>query len=279
MMIFLILGTIQIAMLQHARLMTEYAAYNAVRSGIVWNGNQCMMRRAAVVSLLPTLGATDTILGTSEPFGYARPGLLETWVRNEVLVSGIAGAGSVLDALGIGDPGFRLIDVHILNPTPDDIGMFADGQELDFDAVRGFPNGDFFSNPNMRDATVLTGRVTFFYPMRIPFANWTIFYSYLASRAGQQVSGGFFRHGVDGSNIVQEPAVGTHASGLALAAAGGSVVGLDGEEIASATIMALVWDIGNRTGVYLFPLEATQSMRMQSNFYVSSFDQAGACID
>ena len=53
-MVFFILAIIQLAMVQHARIMTEYAAFNAARSGIVWNADRFIMENAAIMSLLPT---------------------------------------------------------------------------------------------------------------------------------------------------------------------------------------------------------------------------------
>ena len=53
-MTFLILGVLQLAMIQHARIMTEYAAFNAARAGIVWNADPWIMENAAIVSLMPT---------------------------------------------------------------------------------------------------------------------------------------------------------------------------------------------------------------------------------
>ncbi|RMG18026.1 MAG: pilus assembly protein, partial [Deltaproteobacteria bacterium] len=55
-MVFLILGIVQLAMIQHARICTEYAAFNAARAGIVYNGDPDMMERAAFLSLMPTYG-------------------------------------------------------------------------------------------------------------------------------------------------------------------------------------------------------------------------------
>jgi len=59
-MIFLVLGGLQIMMLQHGRIMTEYAAYNAVRAGIVNNGDWGVMQNAAVIGSLPLYARTDT---------------------------------------------------------------------------------------------------------------------------------------------------------------------------------------------------------------------------
>src|SRR5688572_28898340 len=61
-MVFMTLGIIQLTMIQHAKIMTEYAAYQAARAGIVWNGNNERMHDAAFVALLPTYGlATDSM--------------------------------------------------------------------------------------------------------------------------------------------------------------------------------------------------------------------------
>lgn len=53
-MTFLILGIVQLSMIQHARIMNEYAAFNAARAGIVWNADRFIMENAAIISLMPT---------------------------------------------------------------------------------------------------------------------------------------------------------------------------------------------------------------------------------
>jgi len=53
-MVFLILGIIQLVMMQHAKIMTEYAAFNAARAGVVWNADRIIMENAAIISLMPT---------------------------------------------------------------------------------------------------------------------------------------------------------------------------------------------------------------------------------
>lgn len=285
-MLFLVLGVIQLAMLQHARLMTEYAAYNAVRAGTVWNGDQCMMRQAALISLLPTLEATDTLTGPDGPPFEGRRGLIQTWAKWQLVLTGTDMLATILDWSGLGDPGVRLIDVEILNPTEDDLDLFvSDGegeQELNFDVIAGVPDGDDFSGEGrMRQATVLTARVTFLYPMRIPFANWTIFYGFLASRAGLSARGAFFKPGVEPNSIVSGSDVSVNVSGSGLVLMGDDLEGLaDGDEdvVASTTLMLLLWQIGQQTDWYLFPLHAVHSMRMQSNFYADSFESSDVCL-
>src|SRR5438105_32717 len=62
-LLVLLLCAIQIAQLQQARVMAEYAAFNAARAGIVQNGNNGAdgtsgpMHDAAVLSILPTFRA------------------------------------------------------------------------------------------------------------------------------------------------------------------------------------------------------------------------------
>ena len=58
-MIFFVLGLVQFTTIQHAKILTEYAAFNAARAGIVWNGSHQRMQDAAALSLLSTDGRTD----------------------------------------------------------------------------------------------------------------------------------------------------------------------------------------------------------------------------
>jgi len=278
-MLFMFFGLLQLIMVQHARLMTGYAAFNAARAGVVWNGDPCMMRRAAVVSLLPTLGATDTVAGTSEPFGQPRPGLMRTWTRAQALVSTTGAVGGLLAELGITNPGMALVDVEVLNPTQAMLGHFHNG-ELAFDAVAGDPAGrDFTNRPEMREATRLTVRVKYLYPMRIPFANWLVFSSYLAAHAGMSQTGAIFNPENTRSpslNVTQTGA-GAQVEGAKALAAGGAEADAEGREIYSTGSLAMLWQLGLGTGNWLFPMSASHTMRMQSNFYQQSFGAAGFC--
>lgn len=71
-LVFLILGVLQLVMMQHARLMTEYAAFNAARSGIVWNADRLIMENAAILSLLPTNERLRDKTGLGDPFQLMR---------------------------------------------------------------------------------------------------------------------------------------------------------------------------------------------------------------
>jgi TadE-like protein len=191
----LILCTIQITQLQQARLLVEYAAFNAARAGIVQNGDAGSdgatgpMHDAAALSLLPVHGRTDG-LGA----------LAQTWARFRAR------------ELALRAVGLHAVQVTVLNPRRADFHRFGQhlgGQEIDFDDVR----------PEAVDATLLSIRVRYLAELRIPLANKLIHSLWLARRAR----------------------AGEALGALALA---------------------------GKQGRYFVPLEAFQTMRMQSNPFV-----------
>lgn len=70
--VFLILGLIQLTMLQHAKIMTEFAAYSAARTGIVWNADRFRMENAALIALLPTNENLERERAINDPMQAAR---------------------------------------------------------------------------------------------------------------------------------------------------------------------------------------------------------------
>src|SRR5437762_7853682 len=111
----LILCTIQITQLQQARVLVEYAAFNAARVGVVQNGNAGTdgatgpMHDAAALSLLPAQGRTDGIA------------LAQTWAR-------FRAREVALRALGL-----PVVQVTVLNPRRADFHRFGQhlgGQEI-----------------------------------------------------------------------------------------------------------------------------------------------------
>src|SRR5216683_2096877 len=142
--VVLILCTIQIAQLQQARVLVEYAAFNAARAGIVQNGNDGSdgtagpMHDAAALSLLSGQGPTDG-LGS----------LARTW-------AGFRAREAALRALGL-----PLVQVFVLNPRRGDFHRFGQhlgGQEIDFDDVR----------PQAVDASLLSIQVRYLVELRVP---------------------------------------------------------------------------------------------------------------
>jgi hypothetical protein len=194
-MVFFALGLVQLTMLQQAKLFTEYAAYQAARAGIVWNGSNERMHDAALLALAPTLGRTDDLAKFTATLGRAQ--------RDDAAMQRLHG----------------LVRVDTLGPAA---SREADWKELDFD----------------QDGVDLQLRLRYWYELRIPFAGWIVFISWLAS------NGDVALHGP-----IDRPALPSREFG-----------NLDHPELVA------LWALAGG-GRYFVPLSATYSMRMQSNFH------------
>lgn len=265
--VFVTLGIVQLALAQQARLFTEYAAFQASRAGVVWNGHLERMHDAAMVALLPTLGRTDEL---------ASLGRVWQEVRSQ---------DPQFSALPWSDGGrrqFRGLDlqgrirVDPISPAGfPELGAVrklrggADWVELDPDDLDGDPEPTPRGRPAgissdreeaiLRQATVLSVRVRYWYELRVPFANWAVFLAWYASNAGAVLRGPVDRpQGAEG--------LGARAVGVALE---------KGLPQVTPAEMRTAW--GLATGElsvgseqrrrFFLPLEATYSMRMQSSFH------------
>ena len=236
-MIFLLLLTIQLTQLQQARIMVEYAAFSAARTGIVKNGDNGPsngfdgpMHDAAVAAILPTFGRTD------DPTHFA-----QTWLR-------FRAEDLVLKPLGLSQ-----VRIFVHNPVKSDfatLGSHLNGQEIDFDDVR----------PAAAEATLLSLQVRYLYEMRVPFANKLIQTIWLASKANILSQW----RGADWTSPTLGTQTGPSAINISRGLAAGRVVP-DGtpEGIRLAGLVAA----GQANKFYL-PVEAFYTMRMQSNPYL-----------
>ena len=280
-MVFLILGIIQLVMMQHAKIMTEYAAFNAARAGVVWNADRIIMENAAIISLMPTyeglfeqsdLGnplqmltriaqraalyqknrrlpqaidlvknGTDAIIGAlplstsqQKQIGQQKDALLKQAEKqaDKGLQQAITGF--------LGPDDDRMVSVQIINPTPKDFG--TRGREIPFD--------DF----KHRKQTRLTIKVQYLYMMRVPFANWVIHQAWLAGAAGKQLYGAIWRPtGEKGSTGFSRKAKG--------------IKGLKFKKPLYKKLAGI-----STQGIYMVPLTASYTMRMQSNPYKQSLE-------
>lgn len=167
--IFFILGMIQMTMMHQARLMLEYAAFNAARTGSVWNADVDKMRRAALISMIASRPSWPIVGGVGKIDNY-----------EDLILSGFKLIGGDMAATAIGDllpvdlpDVFQVVKVDILSPTQADVE--SGQQEIDFDQA-----GDDFE---VRRLGQLTIRLTFYYNLTIPFANWVIWNSWYLSRS------------------------------------------------------------------------------------------------
>jgi TadE-like protein len=277
-MTFVILGMVQLAMVQHARLMTEYAAFNAARAGIVWNADRFVMENAAIVSLLPTFeglvseasagNITKMVMQiVQRALIYQAHRRIEdaaNFIRagTDTIIAGLptsigGSASSFRDAVlgaaaGYADTGIRglinsifgddgkIVSVDIISPAMGDFGGALGDKEVNFDDIK--------KDDNWRDATRLSIQVTYLYTMRIPFANRIIHTAYIAAQVGQELFGAVYnpRESAD-ANLFSK------SGSLDLGGRG-------------SRLTQQLWDAG-QGGVFMIPLRTTYTMRMQSNPY------------
>ncbi len=224
------LGTVQLTLLQQARLLMEYAAFSAVRVGVVSNGSLERMRGAALFATLPLYGRTDSPQVVAATRLTQRE--LDEAFRRLLLPAEVEGV-----------PTAGLVQVDTLNPrhslelelaaSPQGGGTW---QELDLDGQGTFAEGEVKPDP-LRDgalaaATLLRVRVQAFYELKIPLANAVFHWAWRKAHA-------------QGSD---------------------SMSGQEGALLAGLADGTRSLDLSGRRRFFL-PLNAEYRMRMQSNFF------------
>ncbi|WNG19465.1 TadE/TadG family type IV pilus assembly protein [Cystobacter fuscus] len=239
MMVFMVLGIIQLGMMYQARLMTEYAAYRSARAGIVNHGSCVNMHYAALFAVLPTLGPT--------PLG--NPGRVDTLDRAIQVYAEYAEEGMNSPRLFHIPGQLEKLRVEVLNPKRSQIsGLFSTygdamkAQEIDYDDVR---------DDTIVAANLLTVRITYFYEMRIPFANWLIHGWFMGFDSLDKLRGLQF----------ENQRLGGGASHQALEALGAN----KGKTSRQKNDYRLISGLALDQRKYIIPLSANYSMRMQSN--------------
>lgn len=261
--IFFILGTIQLTLMHQARLMLEYAAFNAARTGSVWNGDVDKMRNAAMISLIASRPQWPGV-------GNFNMGMIDDYLDVAGYAAAMVGINAVADNLNL-----SLVRVDVLSPVEAD---FGDSEEIDFDQTS--------SSFEDRRKTQLTIRLTYFYEMVIPFANMVIWNSWWQMRCTGMGNAARFLNAV---NTVMEyvtgenPGLGVGRGSPFLAFryieynALGDFLGQlfssgfmsteDRYEGMSAWDWGKVWVAAEGTKDFFIPLVTAHTIRMQSNPY------------
>ena len=237
MMVFLVLGIVQLAMIQQARIATEVAAYGAARSGIVYDGDPRMMRRAAFLSLLPTFGRADGMKALTPTLALAAATQLGADLAS------LLGLSMLTDV--------SMVQVEILDhPEVDRLAVMRrqkhlNGRQIDFDDYR---------EPEA-EANQLTVHVRYYYEMRIPFANRLLQLMWLAQRTGTMVAYG-------GTRFLEPTA--PHSRSSSHEKTKRAARARDDE---TKAVMAYR---GLPRPEYRIPINTFYTMRMQSNLYRTS---------
>nr|WP_240359231.1 TadE family protein [Pyxidicoccus trucidator] len=162
--VFLVLGTLQLFLMLQARVLAHYAVFRATRAGAVGYGDCERMTHAAILALLPSF---HSFLGNSTSATVVQHG-------------GGANAPAKLAAAfaarrgnryaGGGAPGPRMDGVH--DGAIVWINRFIQGGGVPSPQDRNFDQPD-----HLRQLEV---RMVYWYPLRIPFANWVMSRMFLA---------------------------------------------------------------------------------------------------
>lgn len=271
-MVFMLLGIVQLTLIQQARLMTEHAAFNAARAGIVWNASQDKMVNAAAVTLIPALPIIKkgNLLGSLVSFAKWALIIKGTQYADKGIAS-LEGLGKMLNINIGGIPDISVVKVEVVNPKEDDWDKIPDtarvggkdGKELDFDFVPTDAAGAATTDAGkIREANRLTIRTRFLYPMRIPFANQIIHTAWMAQAAGVQLTGPIDKPMMKGQKWNEDSRARQTIEGRLPSVDPTQILFGDRER---NTLKAL-WMLNGR-GLYLIPLRATYTMRMQSNIF------------
>ncbi len=156
--VFLILGLLQLGLMHHARVMTKYSAYKAVRAGALNRGEKKDMENAALAVLLPVLGRDST---AGAPYKTDSASAYDT-----------AWAGMRTNKQGT----VPFVEVAVCNPQQSQVAP-----DKDFDDARVARPGNDWKGFN---STKLQIQVTVFYRMYIPFANWMVWRLALGEEEG-----------------------------------------------------------------------------------------------
>jgi TadE-like protein len=157
--IFLVLGTLQLFMMLQGRIMAEYAAFQAVRAGSRNHGDCEPMVHAALAGLLPSV--TPYLGGKGK--GSAAEKLASAW-KERIGSSGSGDDAGPRYAPGKGRDGKHNGPIFWLVRESPRAAEVESPEDSDFDLPRG----------DGSQAMRLEVRLIYWYRLRIPFADWVI---------------------------------------------------------------------------------------------------------
>lgn len=156
--LFMVLGTMQLFLALQARILAQHAIQRAVRQGSLHFANCEVMRGTAITHLIPAI----------QPF--AKPGTgfatKNNKLRNHVK-SIVVDGGFTYSQMKMPNYSSQVIWLERLSPLAGDVS----GIDIEDEWDRPPPQGQKFE---------LSVRMIFWYPLRIPFANWVLAHAVLA---------------------------------------------------------------------------------------------------
>ena len=293
-MVFVVLGALQIMLMEHAKIVSEYAAYNAARAGIVHDGNWNVMRNAALIAALPLYARTDTI-----------GNFLLTWAKVKAVaeITGAVDTGMATlerlagDLLGVEISGvaqdISLIEIQVDSPTQDAYKAWSawvtqqqqKATDIDSRGELHYPSGDheidfddidFYKWATANYPSIQPGRlgvdVRVLYPLRIPIVNKIIFELWLAQILldTRQVRSDL----TEWSQFKAHVGGGQHSGeslddAVKAAPDQGPLNDFFSTSQWIKEVRTLRW-VADNYGIYLIPIHGTYAMQMQSNAFESN---------
>ncbi len=179
MVVFLLLGLLQMGMLGQARMFAKYAAYRAVRTGALrpalnssdYTGR---MEMAALAAALPILGYTS--LGSSN-WTVGNTDTATRWIQ-KWLRPGFSGMGAMSNRIIATGGLMKYMNVTVCGPTKQMVSAGVYNDEGGHQVVA-------FDNPEVAGKGIKTKlriRLVMNYPLVVPFANWVIFRMWTGQR-------------------------------------------------------------------------------------------------
>lgn len=227
----------QLILIQHARIMVEYAAHCACRTGIVRNADVTYMQNAALIAVLPIYGRTDNLAQTILTYGKMRA-ILSASNAVDGATGSLTDAVKEMIGVNIGSvmPNTAFVSVEITNPKNEHFWIAGRNVvEIDFDYFN--PVEGIINNAQIN---YLAAEVRVMVPLKIPVVNKAIFQMYV----GRNRLGDAFK-GKDAFEMVQDIGNGAIRNNVEL------------------QFLRLL----GAAGAYFLPIHATCGMQMQSNAY------------
>ncbi|MCC7410961.1 MAG: pilus assembly protein [Gammaproteobacteria bacterium] len=174
-LLLLVFGALQFALIYHAKITLNYAAFEAARSGSLNNARMNFIENGFVRGLAPLFTHDDTADGVRRARCVVRT---ELYGGDEYAcqAGGDPPPGPVIPAGATND---TWVDIEILNPRPEHFQTSNHG--VDVSGGYEIPNDNLMYRPatvkggvSIQDANLLKIRVTYCYPMYVPLVNNTI---------------------------------------------------------------------------------------------------------
>jgi len=179
-MLLLIFGAIQFALIYHAKITLNYAAFEAVRAGTLGEGNFDEVKEGFARGLAPLYSYFE-----SDPARRASRDQSTT-------------AGDQIEAFQMArdkiykefDAETQLIRIERLGPSDKTINAFASDLAVPNDNLSYRSNRKQGQDQvSLQDANLLHLRVTYWYPLYVPFVNKLIFNTFICHKKTPGFSG------------------------------------------------------------------------------------------